>query len=61
MVQALNAQDRTLPPGHTVQNTYTELRKGSKKAVVVVRNNTIYPKLLEEDSHGKGNICATSA
>ena len=32
-----------LPQGLTVQNTYTELRKGSKKAVVVVWNNTTYP------------------
>ena len=31
MVQALYVQDGTLPPGLTVQNTYTELRKGSKK------------------------------
>ena len=42
MVQALWTQDGTLPPDLTVQNTYTELRKGSKKAVVVVRNNTAY-------------------
>ena len=31
MVQALHAQDGTLPPGITMQNMYTELRKGSKK------------------------------
>ena len=43
MVQALCTQDGTLLPGLTVQNTYTELRKGSKKAVVVVQNNTAYP------------------
>ena len=62
MVQALYAQDRTLLPGLTVQNTYTELRKGSKKAVVVVQNNTTYPQFSEEeDSCGKGNICPTSA
>ena len=36
MVQGLHAQDGTLPPGLTMQNTYTELRKGGKKAVVVV-------------------------
>ena len=36
MVQALHTQDGTLPPGLTVQNTYTELRKGSKKLVVVI-------------------------
>ena len=31
MVQALYVQDCTLLPGLTMQNTYTELRKGSKK------------------------------
>ena len=46
MVQALHAQDGTLPPGLTVQNTYTELRKGSKKVVVVVWNHTAYPQTL---------------
>ena len=46
MVQALHAQDGTLLPGLTMQNMYTELRKGSKKAVVVVQNNTIYPQTL---------------
>ena len=48
MVQALHTQDGTLPPGITVQNMYTELRKGSKKAVVVVRNNTAYPQTLRK-------------
>ena len=46
MVQALYIQDGALPPGLTVQNMYTELRKGSKKAVVVVWNHTAYPKLF---------------
>ena len=36
MVQALYIQDGTLPPGLTMKNTYTELRKGSIKVVVVV-------------------------
>ena len=48
MVQALHAQDGTLPPGITMQNTYTELRKGSKKAVVVMQNNTAYPQTLRK-------------
>ena len=48
MVQALYAQDRTLSPDLTVQITYTELRKGSKKAVVVVQNNTAYPQTLRK-------------
>ena len=47
MVQALHAQDGTLPPGITMQNTYTKLRKGSKKAVVVVQNNTACPQTQE--------------
>ena len=46
MVQALWTQDGTLPPSLTVLNTYTELRKGSKKAVVVVWNNTTYLQTL---------------
>ena len=48
MVQALHAQDGALPPGLTVQNTYTKLRKGSKKAVVVVQNHTTYPQTLQK-------------
>ena len=48
MVQALHAQDGTLLPGLTMQNMYTELRKGSKKAAVVVQNNTAYPQTLQK-------------
>ena len=46
MVQALHTQDGTLQPGLNMQNTYTELKKGNKKAVVVVWNNTAYPQNL---------------
>ena len=46
IIQALHAQDGTLPPSITMQNMYTELRKGSKKAVVVVWNNTTYPQTV---------------
>ena len=46
MVQALQTQDGSLPQGLIVQNMYTELRKGSKKAVVVVWNNTAYLQTL---------------
>ena len=46
MVQVLRIQDGTLPLGLTVQNTYTELRKGSTKAAVVAQNNTTYPQTL---------------
>ena len=48
MVQALWTQDGSLPQGLAVQNTYTKLRKGSKKAVVVVWNNTTYPQTLQK-------------
>ena len=48
MVQALQTQDASLPQGLTVQNTYTELRKGNKKAVMVVRNNTAYLQTLHK-------------
>ena len=48
MVQALQTQDDSLPQGLTVQNTYTELRKGSKKAVIVVQNNTTYLQTLQK-------------
>ena len=48
MIQALQAGDGTLPLGLTVQNTYTELRKGNKEAVVVVHNNTAYLQTLRK-------------
>ena len=48
MVQALHVQDGTLTPGLTMQNMYTELRKGSKIAVVVVQNNTAYPQTIQK-------------
>ena len=48
MVQVLWTQDGTLPPGLTIQNTYTKLRKGSKKAVVVIQNNTAYLQTLQK-------------
>ena len=37
-----------LPQGLTVQNTYTELRKSSKKTVVVVQNYTAYLQTLQK-------------
>ena len=48
MIQALWTQNGSLPQGLTVQNTYTKLRKGSKKAVVVVWNNTAYLQTLQK-------------
>ena len=46
MTQALRAGDGSLLQGLTVQNTYTDLRQGSKNAVMVVRNRTAYPQTL---------------
>ena len=48
MVQAFQTKDGSLLQGLTIQNTYTELRQGSKKAVVVVRNSTAYPQTLQK-------------
>ena len=48
MVQAVWNKDGSLPQGLTIQNMYTELRQGSKKAVVVVRNSMAYPQTLQK-------------
>ena len=40
MTQALQAEDRSLPQGLTVQNVYMELKTASQNIVVVVRNST---------------------
>ena len=46
MTQVLQTEDGTLPWGLTIQNTYTELRKGSKYIVMVVRNSVAYPQTI---------------
>ena len=48
MVQALWAEDGSLPQGLTVQNMYTKLRHGSKNAVIVVKNSTAYLQTLQK-------------
>ena len=50
MVQFLQTEDGSLPQGLTVQNTYMELRQGSNKAVVVVRNSTAYSQTLWKET-----------
>ena len=50
MVQALQTEDGSLPQVLTVQNMYTELRQGSKKAVILVRNNMAYSQTLQKKS-----------
>ena len=62
MVQALQTEDGSLPQGLTVQNTYTELRQGSKKAVMVVRNSTAYSQTLwKKNPNGQGSCSTTDA
>ena len=46
MTQVLQTIDSSLPLGLTVQNAYTELRKGSKNAVMVASNSMAYPQTL---------------
>ena len=48
MVQALQTEDGSLPQGLTAQNKSMELRWGSKKAVMVVRNSTAYSQTLQK-------------
>ena len=62
MIQALQVKDHTLPLGLTVQNTYTELRKGNKKTVVMVCNNTAYLQTIrKKKTRGQGSSCIASA
>ena len=48
ITQALQIEDGSLPQGLTIQNAYTELRTGSKNAVVMVRNSTGYLQTLKK-------------
>ena len=48
LTQVLWTKDGSLPQGLTIQNMYNELRKGSKNAVVVVRNSMAYPQTLKK-------------
>ena len=62
MAQALRTGDGSLPHDLTAQNMYTELRQGSKKAVVVVRNNRAYPQTPpKENPSGQGSCSNHSA
>ena len=47
MTQALHINDGSLPQVLTVKNAYTELRKGSKNDIVVMRKSTAYPRPSE--------------
>ena len=59
MTQALQTGDSSLLQGLTVQNTYTELRQGSKKAVMAVRNSMAYPQTLQKKTPVARAVAAT--
>ena len=62
MTQALQTEDGTLPQGLTIQNMYTEVQKGSKHVVVVVRNSMAYPQNApKESSSGQSCGCNCNA
>ena len=57
MTQALHMSRIVSPPqGLTVQNAYTELRKGGKNVIVVVKQqHSLSPDHKEEDPSSKGS------
>ena len=59
MTQALQAEDRSLPQGLTIQNVYMELKTGSKIAILVVRNSTAYPQTLKKKTLVSRVVTAT--
>ena len=60
MTQVLWTEDGALPQGLIIQNAYTELWKGSKYIVVVVRNSTAYPKMLQKKAPVARTVAATA-
>ena len=59
MIQALQTRDGCLLQGLTIQNTYMELRQGSKNAAMVVRNSTAYPQTLQKKAPVARAVVAT--
>ena len=59
MTQVLGTEDGSLPQGLTIQNSYTELWKGSKYVVIVVRNSTAYPQMLQKEGPVARAVAAT--
>ena len=59
MIQVLQTKDGSLPQGLTIQNAYTELQKGSKNVVMVVRNSTAYPQMLQKKAPVATAVAAT--
>ena len=61
MTQSLWTEDGFLPQGLTMQNAYTKLRKGSKNAVMVVRNKYGLPPNSRRKSQWQSSGCYCSA
>ena len=59
MIKALQTRDGFLLQGLTIQNTYMELRQGSKKAVMVVMNSMAYPHTLQKKTLVARAVAAT--
>ena len=59
MTQVLQTEDGSLVQGLTVQNVYTKLRKGSKNAVVVVRDSMAYPQTFKKKTPVARVVVAT--
>ena len=55
----LQTQDGSLLQGLTIQNAYTELREGSKNAVVVVGNSMAHPQTLKKKTPVARAVAAT--
>ena len=60
MTQELQTEDGTLPQGLTNHNAYTELWKGSKYVVVVVRNSTACLQMLQKKAPVARAMAATA-
>ena len=60
MTQVLQITDGSLPQGLTVQNSYTELQRGSKNVVRVVRNSTTYPQMLQKKAPVSRAVAVTA-
>ena len=59
LTQALQTNDSSLPQSLTIQNAYTELWKGSKNVVMVVRNSMAYPQILQKKALVARAVAAT--
>ena len=48
MLQAMHAEEGSLPQGLMIQNAYTDIHNGNKSVAIVVRNGMAYPQTLKK-------------